>query len=85
MTRVFIIIVGLALASAPLRAQVDESTVESQQQAPVEEPELPKSPSEKSATSSTPAPKSKSQPETTVFNPTEEISADTPVPFPVDI
>lgn len=85
MIRFFGLILLLALVCNPLRAQLDEPTVKSQSEPAIDESEQQQTPPAKPDISSDPEPKSKSQPDTTVFNPTEEISEDSPVPFPVDI
>lgn len=85
MIRGFSLIIFLALVCNPLLAQLDEPTVETKKQPATEESAQQEEPPVKTATSSTPMPERESQPDTTVFNPTEEISEDSPVPFPVDI
>ncbi len=82
MNRYIIYLIVLSLSWHTALAQVSEpvqvppsADAEQQQQQPGDDPE--KQPEEVDQ----PVP----EPEATVFNPTEEISEDSPVPFPVDI
>jgi len=89
-----LLLLGLALGQ-PLRAQIGSGEdVQGTEQTPntVQEPSANKEPS---AANRAPPPEpkptppttdqSKTKPNQTVFRPSEEISEDLPVPFPVDI
>jgi len=94
-----LLLLGLALGQ-PLRAQIGSGEdVQGTEQTPntVQEPSANKEPSANSEPSANRAPppepkptppttdQSKTKPNQTVFRPSEEISEDLPVPFPVDI
>ena len=76
------VLLSLIVVAAPAIGQDNRDSEAAQNERVVQRPRIPDAPNTRTPATTT---QSKNDPNDKVFKPTEEISEDLPVPFPVDI